>query len=56
MVVNGRTGFEIRSRDYEELETKISEEGGRKCAGWEVTREIMGALARGRVGRERVRM
>jgi hypothetical protein len=46
MVINGRTGFEIRSRD-DEVESKISEEGERRYAEWEVTREIMEALATG---------
>ena len=45
MVINGRTGFEVRSRYNDEVESKISEEGERRYAGWEVTREIMEALA-----------
>jgi hypothetical protein len=47
MVINGRTGFEVRSRYNDEVESKISEEGERRYAGWEVTREIMEALANG---------
>lgn len=47
MVINGRTGFEVRSRNDDEVESKIIEEGERRYAGWEVTREIMEALAKG---------
>lgn len=33
MVINGRTGFEVRSRNDDEVESKISEEGERRYAG-----------------------
>jgi hypothetical protein len=41
MVINGRTGFEVRSRREDEAESDISEEGERRYVGWEVIGEIM---------------
>jgi len=44
MVINGRKGFEIRTRREDELESAINEEGKRRYAGWEVIGEIMADL------------
>ena len=46
MVINGRTGFEIRTRRKDELESALSEEGVRRYAGWEVIGEIMEDLVK----------
>lgn len=45
MVINGRTGFEIRSREDDERESAVCEEGKRRYVGWEVVAEVMGNIA-----------
>jgi len=44
MVINGRTGFEVRSRREDEVASAISEKGQRRYTGWEVIGEILGDL------------
>jgi hypothetical protein len=46
MAINGRTGFEIRSKREDEAESGISEEGERRYREWGVIGEIMGDLVR----------
>jgi hypothetical protein len=41
IVINGRTGFEVRSRSQDEAESMISDEGERRYVGWAAIREIL---------------
>jgi len=46
MVINGRTGFEIRSRRDDEWESAVYEEGERRYRGWKMVAEIMGNIVK----------
>lgn len=46
MVINGRTGFEVRSRKEDEAESAISEEGERRYVGWKAIGDIVGDIVR----------
>jgi hypothetical protein len=46
MVINGRTGFEIRSRKEDEAEGAVCEEGERRYSEWETVAEVMGDIAK----------
>jgi hypothetical protein len=46
MVINGRNGFDLRSRKEDVEESKLSEEGERRYAAWETTIEVMSDIAR----------
>lgn len=58
MVIDGRKGFELRTRSEDEAESKWAEEGERRYKGWEVFEEVMVDLVeeRGIEGAARARM
>lgn len=58
MVINGRTGFELRTREEDVVESEVSEEGARRYKGWGAVREVMQDLAKekGIVKAEEARM
>lgn len=50
MVIHGRSGFELRSRDEDVMESAKSEEGARRYGAWEVIAEVLKDLASGERG------
>jgi hypothetical protein len=46
MVINGRKGFDLRSRKEDVEESRLSEEGERRYVAWETMMEVMDGIAR----------
>jgi hypothetical protein len=45
MVINGRNGFDLRSRKEDVEESMLTEEGERRYVAWETMMELMGGIA-----------
>ncbi|PVH81523.1 alpha/beta-hydrolase [Cadophora sp. DSE1049] len=52
MVINGITGFDLRSQEDDTIDSAASEEGVRRYEGWEAIADVMQKLAEGDHGRE----
>ena len=50
MVIEGRKGFDLRSRMEDEVESVLSEEGERRYKAWEVVEEVMQDLSKSEGG------